>query len=239
MNIFYQNLCALVILAPAELARIRVCAYDDISRNPYAHSFGFTRTHTHTHTHTRTHTHTHTHVFTNLKKRFEHIELPAKLLDYFLRSNKSNVNQSHTLSLSLSLTHTHTHLRRSVVPCGAVWRSVLQCVAVCRSVLQCVAVCCGKRQPVFTRPVAYHVRHVVAMCCSVLQCVAVCCIVLQCVAVKDSQSFTRPVAYHMCLIKDMRVQIGGSILLCSCWQSLPAPLPHRHTHTRAHRRPAL
>jgi len=28
-------------------------------------------------------------------KRFEHIELPAKLLDYFLRSNKSNINQSH------------------------------------------------------------------------------------------------------------------------------------------------
>ena len=25
---------------------------------------------------------------------FEHIELPAKLLDYFLRSNKSNINQS-------------------------------------------------------------------------------------------------------------------------------------------------
>jgi len=28
------------------------------------------------------------------KKDFEHIKLPAKLLDYFLRSNKSNVNQS-------------------------------------------------------------------------------------------------------------------------------------------------
>ena len=33
-------------------------------------------------------------IFTNLKKRFEHIELPAKLQDYFLRSNKSNINQS-------------------------------------------------------------------------------------------------------------------------------------------------
>ena len=32
-------------------------------------------------------------IFTKLKKRFEHIELPAKLLDYFLRSNKSNINQ--------------------------------------------------------------------------------------------------------------------------------------------------
>jgi len=33
-------------------------------------------------------------IVTNLKERFEHIELPAKLLDYFLRSNKSNINQS-------------------------------------------------------------------------------------------------------------------------------------------------
>jgi len=33
-------------------------------------------------------------ILTNLKKGFEHIELPAKLLDYFLRSNKSNINQS-------------------------------------------------------------------------------------------------------------------------------------------------
>jgi len=34
-------------------------------------------------------------IFTNLMKRFKHIELPAKLLDYFLRSNKSNINQIH------------------------------------------------------------------------------------------------------------------------------------------------
>jgi len=31
------------------------------------------------------------------KKRFEHIELPAKLLDYFIQSSKSSINQSlHT-----------------------------------------------------------------------------------------------------------------------------------------------
>jgi len=46
------------------------------------------------------HTHTKTKcqkkpIFTNLKNRFEHIELPAKLLDYFLRSDKSNVNQNN------------------------------------------------------------------------------------------------------------------------------------------------
>jgi len=37
-------------------------------------------------------------IFTDLKKRFEHIELPAKLLDYFLRSNKSNINQREDFS---------------------------------------------------------------------------------------------------------------------------------------------
>jgi len=30
------------------------------------------------------------------QKRFEHIELPAKLINYFLHSNKSNINQSRT-----------------------------------------------------------------------------------------------------------------------------------------------
>ena len=29
------------------------------------------------------------------RKGFEHIELPSKLLDYVLRSNKSNINQTH------------------------------------------------------------------------------------------------------------------------------------------------
>ena len=36
-------------------------------------------------------------IFTHLKKRFEHIELPAKLLDYFIRSNESNINQNLNL----------------------------------------------------------------------------------------------------------------------------------------------
>jgi len=46
-------------------------------------------------------------ILTNLKKRFEHIELPAKLLDYFLLSNKININQSQAISVCychLSLT---------------------------------------------------------------------------------------------------------------------------------------
>jgi len=35
-------------------------------------------------------------IFTNLKKKIVHIELPAKLIDYFIRNNKSNVNQKNT-----------------------------------------------------------------------------------------------------------------------------------------------
>ena len=54
-------------------------------------------------------THTHDlHIFLCLRVNygrkcelhFEHIELPAKLLDYVLRSDKSNINLSHD-------THTH------------------------------------------------------------------------------------------------------------------------------------
>ena len=33
---------------------------------------------------------------------FEHIELPAKLLDYSLQSNKSNINQFTVLKINLS-----------------------------------------------------------------------------------------------------------------------------------------
>jgi hypothetical protein len=33
-------------------------------------------------------------IFTNPKKILEHIELPARLLDCFLRSNKSNISQT-------------------------------------------------------------------------------------------------------------------------------------------------
>ena len=37
-----------------------------------------------------------------LKSAFEHIELPAKLLDYFLRFNKSNINQSDSIGIVIS-----------------------------------------------------------------------------------------------------------------------------------------
>jgi len=38
-------------------------------------------------------------IFTNLKNGFEHIELSAKLLDYFLRRNKSNIHQNPCTSI--------------------------------------------------------------------------------------------------------------------------------------------
>ena len=46
-----------------------------------------------------------------LRHRFEHVELSAKLLDYFLRSNRCNINQSRSLSHTHTyvLFHTHTH----------------------------------------------------------------------------------------------------------------------------------
>ena len=42
-------------------------------------------------------------IFTNQKKRFEHIELPAKLLDYFSRSNKSIINQCECVCVGACL----------------------------------------------------------------------------------------------------------------------------------------
>jgi len=41
--------------------------------------------------HTATHMMNNNHIYIYI----QHIELPAKLLDYFLRSDKSNINQSH------------------------------------------------------------------------------------------------------------------------------------------------
>jgi len=77
-------------------------------RHAHAHAHAHAHTQTHTHTHANTHTQTHTQtkalletlhtpqqkmseknpMFTSPKKRFELIELPEKLLDHFLRSNK-------------------------------------------------------------------------------------------------------------------------------------------------------
>ena len=46
-------------------------------------------------------------IFINRKKKtFQHIELLAKLLDYFSRSSKSNINQSDAGDLLVKLTGT-------------------------------------------------------------------------------------------------------------------------------------
>jgi len=64
----------------------------------------------------------------NLDVHLEHIELPAKLLDYFLRSSKSNINQSIGQYVDVV----------SVMACVCV------CVCVCASACSCslARVCC-------------------------------------------------------------------------------------------------
>jgi len=52
-------------------------------------------------------------IFTNLKNRFEHKELPAKLLDYFLWSNKSNINQSELYYMYIKILHRHGHNQKN------------------------------------------------------------------------------------------------------------------------------
>ena len=54
-------------------------------------------------------------IFTNLKKRFEHIELPAKLLDYFLRSNKSNINPANARDVVLARASMTYGVRMTVI----------------------------------------------------------------------------------------------------------------------------
>ena len=54
----------------------------------------------------------------NLKERFEHIELPAKLLDYFLQSNKSNINQSTGSSRCVDYLTAMNHKHESFRCCG-------------------------------------------------------------------------------------------------------------------------
>ena len=52
-----------------------------------------------------------------LKFTFEHIKLRAKLLDYFLRSNKSNINQS-TYCNTMQHTATHTLIQHTATQCN-------------------------------------------------------------------------------------------------------------------------
>ena len=76
-----------------------------IWRIRWAHTYTHTLSHTLAHTYTHTYYDTYTHLQT--KVRYEHIELPAKLLDYFLLSNKSNINQcawAHVVDLCWSHT---------------------------------------------------------------------------------------------------------------------------------------
>jgi len=122
-------------------------------------------------------------IFSNLKKWFEQIELPAKLLDYFLRSHKSNINQSTPQKRCLCcrvLQCVPTWC--SAAQCDAVWCSALQRMAVWYSVLQCASKCQAALS-------SYSVYHSVAVRCSLLQCVVPWWCVLQSVAIFDFGPF--------------------------------------------------
>ena len=80
-------------------------------------------------------------------REIEHIELPATLLDYFLRSNTSDISQFSvfdTVSFrekACFRIYKSEERKRCSRERDSAHSSVLQCVAVCCSVLQCVAVC--------------------------------------------------------------------------------------------------
>ena len=64
----------------------------------------------------------------------EHTELPLRLLDYFLRSNKSNINQ-----------YMLTHMTRMLVATkhlNALQRAATHCHTLCCSMLHCVVRTC-------------------------------------------------------------------------------------------------
>jgi len=61
-------------------------------------------------------------IFTNSKKGFEHIELPAKLLNNFLRSNKSNINQSAELHARLLSSSKLSSFHFNIVPLAVLTR---------------------------------------------------------------------------------------------------------------------
>jgi len=153
------------------------------------------------------------HMHVSLRMRPRHIRLAAHIETQTathcntLQQTATNCNKlQHTVTLCHTLQSTSDwHLcaqqarygvlycvtvRRSALPCVAVWYSVLQ---VWQAHLCCLTgvsarcyVCCGvcdrltcALQPALLR--ATMLLQSVAVCCSVLQCAAVCCSVLQCV----------------------------------------------------------
>ena len=120
---------------------------------------------------------------------FEHTELPAKLLDYFLRSNKSNINpslirMSHVTWLDVDLNRqiltTMSHINES---CRKWMSRFTHKNESCHRVVLDVDL----NHQIPTTQTTRDSR-LLTVCCSVLQCVAaccsVCCSVMLCVAVR-------------------------------------------------------
>ena len=96
----------------------------------------------------------------------EHMELPAKLLDYFLRSNKSNINQ---------FLRACVRVRASVFVCACVR---VCCLRVYMCVSACVCVCARARTCMH---VSFSRVHVCVRECHVSLHVCVCVCVSACV----------------------------------------------------------
>jgi len=125
---------------------VYICKYKNIYIYTHTHIYIY---YTCIHVHVCIYIYLYTCIYT-----FEQIELQAKLLNYFLGSTKSNINQYTYINLFIrSCIHTYSYISsfqqhryrvcsalQCVVQCVAVRCSLLQHVTVCCSVLQCVAV---------------------------------------------------------------------------------------------------
>jgi len=98
------------------------------------------------------HIYTHTHICI----LFEQIELPAKLLDYFLWSNESNIND--------------TYIDIFYCVCVCVCECYCECVCVCVCVSVCVSVCAYMFVCVFA---SVRVGLIVCVCAYMRVCVCV------------------------------------------------------------------
>jgi len=159
---------------------------------------------------------------------FEHIELPAKLLDYFLRRNKSNINRQDFQYLLLRPSSRPGNHQNSTL----VWRShsyvVMQASfyypRLCRPRLVCewFALALGRHEPhspqnsIFTISkgfiisVSIYARVFVRVC----MCVRVCVCVYVCLCVYVCDNVRACASVCSCVCVQFRVTLCAYIYVC-------------------------